>query len=160
MNSAKPPSSPAPSLSANWPDLSGRLADSAHVLPIRVYFEDTDFTGIVYHGAYLRWCERGRSDYLRLLGITHRELAEGEAQAAFVVRRLTLDFLKSARIDDVLTVVSRPQEVTKATITLSQRVERDGVILCSALVLLALISPAGRPLRLPPEISERFRPVP
>jgi acyl-CoA thioester hydrolase len=142
--------------SSVWPDLAGRLAPEGHTLPVRVYFEDTDFTGIVYHGAYLRWCERGRSDYLRLLGITHRELAEGETQAAFVVRRLILDFFKPARIDDVLTVVSRPQEVTKATITLAQSVRRDDVQLCSATVLLALISPAGRPLRLPADLRDRF----
>jgi acyl-CoA thioester hydrolase len=81
-----------------WPDLAGRLLDSgrAHVLPVRVYFEDTDFSGLVYHASYVRWCERGRSDFLRLLGSEHRSLMEGAAggeSSAFVVRRLSLEYL-------------------------------------------------------------------
>jgi len=64
-----------------WPDLAGRLVDAdgarTHVLPIRVYFEDTDFSGLVYHGSYVRWCERGRSDFLRLLGGDHRRMIDG-----------------------------------------------------------------------------------
>ncbi len=74
-----------------WPDLSGRLVDTGHILPVRVYFEDTDFSGFVYHTAYMRWCERGRSDYLRLLGVHHNALAEGAfagEPCAFVVRRI------------------------------------------------------------------------
>ena len=94
-----------------WPDLAGRIVSDAdgrrHVLPIRVYFEDTDFSGLVYHGSYVRWCERGRSDFLRLIGNDHRALIDGGAgrePAAFVVRRMQLEFLKPARIDEILEV--------------------------------------------------------
>ena len=91
----------------HWTELSGCLSESGHVLPIRVYFEDTDFSGFVYHTSYMRWCERGRSDYLRLLGITHNALQDGAfagEPSVFAVRRLNAEFLKSARIDDVLEV--------------------------------------------------------
>ena len=139
-----------------WPDLAGRLvtgADGArrHVLPVRVYFEDTDFSGLVYHASYLRWCERGRSDYLRLVGNEHRALiegGEGSEPAAFVVRRMRLEYLKPARIDDVLEVETRVAEMKGATLSLAQRVLRDGVVLFEAEVLVVLVSVSGKPQRL------------
>ena len=83
------------------------------MLPVRVYFEDTDFSGLVYHASYVRWCERGRSDFLRLLGGDHRRLIDGTGgaePAAFVVRRMTFDFLKPARIDELLEVDDAREE--------------------------------------------------
>lgn len=136
----------------SWPDLSGRLtttaSGSSHVLPVRVYFEDTDFSGLVYHGSYLRWCERGRSDFLRLLGNDHRALISAAEPAAFVVRRLTLDYLKPARIDDVLEVTTTVKTLGAASLTLLQRVTRDGVLLCDAEVMVVLVAQSGRVLRL------------
>ena len=88
----------------DWPDLAGRIEGDHHILPPRVYFEDTDFTGLVYHATYLKWCERGRSDFVRLLGIHHNDLAkpkDGREPAAFVVRHLEIDYLQPARIDDL-----------------------------------------------------------
>src|SRR5262245_15194040 len=90
-------------MSEAWPDIAGRIEGGIHLLPIRVYFEDTDFGGVVYHANYLKFCERGRSDYLRLLGIHHHRL-EG---LSFVVRHMVCDFLKPARIDELLTVETR-----------------------------------------------------
>ncbi len=91
-------------------------------MPVRVYYEDTDFSGIVYHASYLRFMERGRTNYLRLLGADHRALFEQTAQEApgfaFVVRTMTIDFLKPARMDDVLEVVTEPEEVKGASILL------------------------------------------
>src|SRR5687768_18530595 len=84
-----------------WPDIAGRIVKGMHVLPVRVYYEDTDFSGAVYHANYLKFCERARSDALRLLGIRHGEL---EGQLGFVVRHMTCDFLKPARIDDLLLI--------------------------------------------------------
>ena len=145
-----------------WPDLAGRLVEDAtgsrHVLPVRVYFEDTDFSGLVYHATYLRWIERGRSDFLRLKGIHHAALIAGEAgsPAAFVVRRMSLDFLKPARIDDVLEVETRVGEVTKVTLELKQKVCKAGVDLFRASVLVVLVSTAGKPMRLPPGIRENL----
>jgi acyl-CoA thioester hydrolase len=147
----------------NWPDLAGRIVDDEsgrrHVLPIRVYFEDTDFSGFVYHASYLRWCERGRSDFLRLVGNDHRALiggAAGREPAAFVVRRMKLEYLKPARIDDVLEVTTRVRSMTAATLVLSQSVSREGLPLCEAEVTVVLVSASGRVLRLAAGLKARL----
>lgn len=135
---------------SNWPDLSGRIEGDTHVLPIRVYFEDTDFTGLVYHANFLKFCERGRSDLIRLLGIDHRSLEnpqEGEP-AVFVVRRIEVDYLKPARIDEVLEVVTSCAEIGGATLKLAQEVRRDGTVLARLKVSVVLVSKAGKPQRL------------
>lgn len=146
-----------------WPDLAGRLVEDAaerrHRLPVRVYFEDTDFSGLVYHGSYVRWCERGRSDFLRLLGGDHRRLIDGKGgtePAAFVVRRMVFDFLKPARIDEVLEVETRVKAVGAASLTLVQTVSRDGVSLAEAEVTVVLISVSGKPLRISNALREAF----
>lgn len=147
----------------DWPDLAGRLVAGdggrqSHRLPVRVYFEDTDFSGVVYHATYLRWCERGRSDFLRLLGNDHQALLEGKdgTPAAFVVRRMNLDFKKPARIDDVLEVATRLAEMSTAVLTLDQSVTRDGTKLFEARVEVVLVSLAGKPQRLSQRMREVF----
>ena len=135
---------------SNWPDLAGRIEGDTHVLPVRVYFEDTDFTGLVYHANFLKFCERGRSDFIRMLGIDHRSLAnpkQGEP-AVFVVRRIEVDYLKPARIDEVLEVVTACAEIGGATLVLSQDVRRDGMVLARLKVSVVLVSEAGKPQRL------------
>ena len=158
-----PPDPPAPAR-RDWPDLAGRLIEDAagrrHVLPVRVYFEDTDFSGLVYHATYLRWCERGRSDFLRLMGNDHQALIAGGAgkePAAFVVRRMRIEYLKPARIDEVLEVTTRAKELTAATLTLDQRVSRAGVDLFTAEVMVVLISASGKPLRLTSALREALQ---
>src|SRR2546423_10419786 len=103
--------------------LSGEIRGGRHVLAVRVYYEDTDFTGLVYHASYLRFMERGRSNYLRLLGADQRALfEETEREApgfAFVVRAMQIEFLKPARMDDVLDIETQTKEVKGATVTLS-----------------------------------------
>jgi acyl-CoA thioester hydrolase len=137
--------------------LDGAIADGRHRMQIRVYYEDTDFSGIVYHANYLRFMERGRSNYLRLLGADQRALfAEAESEApgfAFVVRSMTLEFLKPARMDDLLDIVTKPLEVRGASITLAQEVRRGEVVLLEAKVKVAFISggqprPIPKPLRI------------
>ena len=132
--------------------LDGEMRDGRHVMAVRVYYEDTDFTGIVYHANYLRYMERGRTNYLRLIGADHRalfEAAEKEAPGfAFVVRSMTLDFLRPARMDDVLEIVTEPQEVLGASATLRQRVMRGEELLVDASVRVAFIS-AGRARPIP-----------
>jgi acyl-CoA thioester hydrolase len=139
------------------PGLDGEIRDGRHHLLVRVYYEDTDFTGIVYHASYLRFMERGRSNYLRLLGADQRALfeeVEKEAPGfAFVVRSMQIDFLKSARMDDVLEIVSEPQEVKGASVVMRQRVTRNGEPLVEASVQVAFVSggrarPIPKPLRL------------
>jgi acyl-CoA thioester hydrolase len=136
--------------------LDGEMRDGRHVLIVRVYYEDTDFTSIVYHANYLRYMERGRTNYLRLLGADHRALFEETAKEApgfaFVVRSMAIDFLKPARMDDVLRVVTEPEEVKGASITLRQCVMRGDELLVEAHVRVAFISggrarPIPKPLR-------------
>jgi len=136
--------------------LDGEIRNGRHAQIVRVYYEDTDFTGIVYHANYLRYMERGRTNYLRLLGADHRALfEETEREApgfAFVVRSMTIDFLKPARMDDVLEVLTEPQEVRGASITLHQRVMRGDELLVESLVRVAFVSggrarPIPKPLR-------------
>lgn len=156
-----------PEATGDWPDLAGRLEQAAgrraHVLPIRVYFEDTDFSGLVYHGSYVRWCERGRSDFLRLVGNDHRALlagAAGREPAAFVVRRMQLEFLKPARIDEILEVATRVKETTAATLVLDQRIRRGGVEIFTAEVMVVLVSASGRPMRLSTALREALQEPP
>lgn len=142
----------------HWPDIAGRIEDGRHILPVRVYYEDTDFSGIVYHANYLKFMERGRSDFLRLLGVHHTELAGGEGapDLAFVVRHMELDFRSPARIDDVLTVTTWTREVRGARFFLDQTVSRDGDILVAAAVMAAAIDPRGRPVRLPADMRQKL----
>lgn len=154
----------SPPEAARWPDLAGRIIQEAgerrHVLPVRVYFEDTDFSGLVYHATYLRWCERGRSDFLRLMGNDHQALSVGSSgrePAAFVVRRMHIEYLKPARIDEVLEVTTRAKETTAATLTLDQRISRNGVDLFTAEVMVVLVSASGKPQRLATALREALQ---
>jgi acyl-CoA thioester hydrolase len=133
-----------------WPDLAGRIEGETHVLPVRVYFEDTDCGGVVYHANFLKFCERGRSDFIRLLGLDQQSLAhpeEGEG-AIFVVRRVEIDYLKPGRMDDVLEVVTSCAEIGSASLVLQQDVRRDGTVLARARVTVVLVSRSGKPQRL------------
>jgi len=124
--------------------LDGAIRNGRHYLKIRVYYEDTDFSGIVYHANYLRFMERGRTNHLRLMGAEqHALFAEAEAETpgfAFVVRSMQIDFLKPARMDDVLEVVTWPVAVKGASITLAQEVRRGEDVLVRAQVRVAFIS--------------------
>ena len=126
------------------PHIDGDIRDGRHHMQVRVYYEDTDFSGIVYHANYLRFMERGRTNYLRLIGADHRALfeqtAEEAAGFAFVVRSMHLDFMRPARMDDVLDVVTWPVAVKGASITLAQEVRRGGEVLVKAEVRVAFIS--------------------
>jgi acyl-CoA thioester hydrolase len=140
--------------------LDGAIRDGRHVQPVRVYYEDTDFSGIVYHANYLRFMERGRTNYLRLLGADQRALFEEAAAEApgfsFVVRSMQIDFRKPARMDDILEVVTTPVEVKGASIVLHQRVDRDGEMLVEATVQVAFIS-GGRARPIPKALRIMMR---
>jgi len=133
-----------------WPDLAGRIEGETHILPIRVYFEDTDCAGVVYHANFLKFCERGRSDFIRLLGIDAQSLASPEQgePAVFVVRRVEIDYLKPGRMDDVLEVVTSCAEIGRASLVLRQDVRRDGTLLARTRVSVVLVSREGKPQRL------------
>ena len=140
-------------MTERWPDLSGRIEGNIHILPIRVYYEDTDFSGAVYHANYLKFCERARSDCLRLLGIHHSEM---HGTASFVVRRMVCDFLKPALIDNLLEVETRFVEFAGARMELVQTVLRTGEKLFEAKVTVALVDGSGKPKRLPPDMTKMF----
>ena len=137
--------------------LDGIVDDGKHLQPIRVYYEDTDFSGVVYHASYLRFMERGRTNYLRLLGADHRALFEQTAAEApgfaFVVRQMKIDFRRPAHMDDVLSIVTAPEEVKGASIVLHQKVLRGEELLVEAHVQVAFVSggrarPIPKPLRI------------
>lgn len=130
---------------------SGRRDGHEHVLPARVYWEDTDASGIVYHANYLRFFERGRSDSLRLLGLGQRALLD--AGLAFVVRAMSLDFRKPARLDDAVEIRSSVAQISGASLVMHQRLLRAGEELVTAEVRLACIEPAGRPRRIPRDVA-------
>jgi len=134
----------------------GRFVDGEHRYPVRAFFEDTDLTGAVYHANYLRWMERARSDMLRLAGIDQRGRHEA-GEGAYAVADVAIRYLAPARLDDALLIVSRPERVRAASVTVHQRVMRERVMLAEARVTAALVGPAGRPVRQPAAWVAIFR---
>jgi len=118
-----------------------------HVLQVRVYYEDTDFSGNVYHAAYLKFFERGRTEFLRDMGIHHSELAQ--EGIAFAVRAMTIEFEHAAHIDDLLDVETRVAALSGARLTLEQTIRRDGDVLTRAQVEVVAIKVGGGAARLP-----------
>lgn len=128
---------------------------TSHHFPVRIYYEDTDFSGNVYHAAYLKFFERGRTEFLRDEGIHHSELA---AQGiAFAVRGMDIQFDGAAHIDDLLDVTTEVSAISGARLTLTQAILRDEVVLTRATVVVVAIKTSGGPARLPKAIVERFR---
>ena len=138
--------------SAGW--LEGR----EHVLPVRIYYEDTDFTGMVYHANYLRYFERGRSDFFRLAGISHTALLGLPEPTAFTLVRLELDFKRAARIDDALLVHTAYDEVKGARLMVSQHIVRGTELIAQARVEAVCINLTGRAIRPPATMVELLRP--
>lgn len=135
---------------------AGRFVGTEHRFPVRVYFEDTDLSGIVYHANYLRFMERARSDMLRLAGVdqrAHHDAGEG----AFAVTDLAIRYRAPARLDDALVVVSRVRHVRAASVVIQQTVSRAAAILTEATVTAALLTAAGRPRRQPDAWVRTFR---
>jgi acyl-CoA thioester hydrolase len=139
--------------------LSGALTPFGHRLLARVYYADTDFSGVVYHARYLEFLERGRSDFLRLAGVHHTELASGDDQIVWIVRRMEIDFRSPARMDDVLTIDTRTASISGARITMSQKILRGETLLIEAKVEAAIIGGNGRPRRFPAEWISAFMPA-
>lgn len=127
---------------------------TAHRFEVRVYYEDTDFSGNVYHASYLKFCERGRTEFLRSIGVHHAELAA--TGIAFAVRHMTMDFEAAARIDDQLVVETRVIGMTGARLDLAQSVSREGTVLTRASVTIAAIRLDGRATRLPRALREKL----
>jgi acyl-CoA thioester hydrolase len=137
---------------------AGRFEGREHLLPVRIYYEDTDFTGMVYHANYLRYFERGRSDYMRLIGADHTSLLNRPDPAAFTLSRIEVDFKRPARVDDALVVRTTWDSIRGATALIRQRIERGEETLALAVVHAVVITPDGRPRRPPPELVEALKP--
>lgn len=138
--------------------LSGQLSGDGHRLVQRIYYEDTDFSGVVYHARYLHFLERGRTDYLRCLGIVQGGLSVGDdgQGLAFVVRHMDIDFRGPARMDDLVEITTRPRRVGGAKLVLDQEIDVLGKRLLDARVTIAVVNASGRPRRLPPSIAAKL----
>ncbi len=142
---------PAPATGVIGHDASGGV----HRFPLRVYFEDTDFSGVAYHANYLRWMERARSDLLRVLGIDQRSAFES-GEGVYAVADLAIRYRSPARLDDDLLVETRCVALGGASVTMDQRVLRGADLLAEATVRAGFLTPGGRPRRQPADWLERF----
>lgn len=138
--------------------LSGELAaDGSHRLTQRVYYEDTDFSGLVYHARYLHFMERARTDYLRCLGVEQSALHQMDGEGLmFVVHRMEIDFKSPARMDNVLTIETATEKAGGAKMVLNQKILRGDTLLIAAKVIIAVVNASGRPRRLPEELARSF----
>ncbi len=137
--------------------ISGELTADGHRLLQRVYYEDTDFSGLVYHARYLHFLERGRTDYLRCLGVEQRELIGADEEGlVFVVHRMEIDFKAPARMDDILTIRTLTEKAGGAKMVLNQEIRRDDTLLIAAKVIIAVINAKGKPRRLPEALAQQM----
>lgn len=138
---------------------AGWLEGREHVLPVRIYYEDTDFTGAVYHANYLRYFERGRSDFLRFIGVSHQSLLALAEPIAFTVVRLELDYKRSARIDDALRVRTAFDRFKGPRLYAHQRLFRGEEMICELHAEVACIDMAGRPKKPPQSLVSALQPL-
>lgn len=139
--------------------IAGQLNGGVHQLAARVYYADTDFSGFVYHGRYLEFFERGRTDFLRLKNVHHTELAEGALGGepiVWVVRRMEIDFKAPAKIDDLLLIQTEVESIRAARVFMKQTISRGDMLLASARVEAVMITTEGRPKRIPAEWIDSF----
>ncbi len=137
---------------------TGIFAGSRHLFPVRVYYEDTDLSGLVYHANYLRWFERARSDMLRLFGGDQRAAIEA-GEGHYAVADLSIRYLSPARLDDALTIVTHAVELGAASVRLRQQALREGAPLADAAVRVGFLAPDGRPRRQPAAWRAAFETV-
>ncbi|MCJ8324361.1 MAG: YbgC/FadM family acyl-CoA thioesterase [Rhizobiales bacterium] len=137
--------------------LSGSFNGKIHSLSVRIYYEDTDFSGRVYHANYLKYCERGRTDYLRLLDIQHEQLASLDVPLFFVVRHMELEFLAPAKIDDILQIKTHLVALKGVRFILAQNVYCGSDLLFKAVVTCAIINGQGKPTRIDADTRAKFQ---
>ncbi len=128
-------------------------------ISIRVYYEDTDFSGVVYHASYLRFLERGRTEFLRAHGVEHRTIFESGDAFYFAVYAMTLDFRRPALMDDLLTVETRVELIRGASIEMAQAIWREKDILVSARVKIAVVA-GGKAIRIPARLTAALKACP
>jgi acyl-CoA thioester hydrolase len=136
----------------------GRFEGKTHILPIRVYYEDTDLSGLVYHANYLRYMERGRSEYFRSAGITRLAQLDDPEPTAWTLKKVSLEYLKPARIDDLIEVRTRCVALSGARMTADQMIYKGEELLARGLVEACVITLSGKPRRIPSDVRERLLP--
>ena len=129
----------------------GWFEGSEHLYPLNVFFEDTDFSGLVYHANYLRYFERGRSSFLSLIGVKHGDLWN-DKKIAFTIRKFEIEYKSPARIDDQLLIKTTYNKITGARLFISQSCYKGDVLIASAKCEAACISKNGRPVRVPKDV--------
>lgn len=138
------------------PPYAGRFVGREHRFAVRIYFEDTDFSGVVYHARYLHFMERARSDMLARAGIGQREAFKA-GLGAYAVAELNIRYLRPAHFDDALLIVSTLHQLRAAAVTIHQRVMLGDEMIADATVLAAFVAPGGRPARQPAEWMAAYR---
>jgi acyl-CoA thioester hydrolase len=136
----------------------GLIAGRIHRYAVRAYFEDTDLSGVVYHANYLRWFERARSDFVRLLGIDQRAVNEA-GEGAFAVADLSIRYAAPARLDDAVLIETTCAELGAASCRMLQRAYKDEALLAEARLRIGFVAPDGRPRRMPPAWRAAFAPI-
>ncbi len=134
---------------------SGAISGSRHYFPIRVFYEDTDLSGIVYHANYLRFCERARSDLLRLLGVDQRAAIEA-GEGAYAVAEAAIKWLCPAKLDDALVIETEATELRAASVRMAQKVWRGEELLAEVALRVGFLAPDGRPKRQPDAWRQAF----
>ena len=141
-----------------FPHLDGEIRNSRHHMQVRVYYEDTDFSGIVYHANYLRFMERGRTEFFRLAGVTAMADLESAEPSAWAIRRADISFLRPARVDDSLEVRTALTGISGARLAAIQRIYAQGNLLVEGRIEACVITLTGRPRRIPPAVRDLLAP--
>jgi len=137
----------------------GRFDGRVHILPIRVYYEDTDLSGVVYHANYLRFMERGRSEFFRSAGIERLAMMDAVEATVWALRKASLEFFRPARVDDLVEVHTRATSLTGARMTADQKIYREAALLAHGTVQACIITLAGRPRRIPHDLRAKLLPL-
>jgi acyl-CoA thioester hydrolase len=137
---------------------TGEIRGQRHVLPVRVYYEDTDAAGIVYYANYLKFAERGRTEMLRVLGVEQDRL-RAETGMQFVMREGAVKYRRPARLDDALTVETALVELGVASVTMQQVIKRNDEEVACFTANVACTGPDGKPMRMPKQLRDTLRPL-
>ncbi|MGB8364860.1 MAG: YbgC/FadM family acyl-CoA thioesterase [Rhizomicrobium sp.] len=137
----------------------GRFEGKVHILPLRVYYEDTDLSGVVYHANYLRYMERGRSEYFRCAGITRLAMLDAAEPTVWTLRKAALEYFRPARVDDLIEVHTVCTALTGARMVADQTIYSDGALLTRGQIEACVITLAGKPRRIPEEMRKKLAPL-
>lgn len=136
----------------------GRFEGKVHILPIRIYYEDTDLSGVVYHANYLRFMERGRSEFFRAAGVTRLARLDEPEPTAWTLRKAQLEYFRPARLDDLVEVHTRCTALSGARMTAEQTIHSGGALLVKGEVEACVITLTGKPRRIPEDVREKLAP--